>query len=46
MLKNFFKGFGIALLAMVIFALCWWVIKFLVDITVAALGFVAGIFAP
>lgn len=46
MLKNFFKGFGIALLAMVVFALFWWVIKLLVDVTVAALGFVAGIFAP
>lgn len=46
MLKNFFKGFGIALLAMVIFALFWWVIKLLVDVAVAALGFVAGIFAP
>lgn len=46
MLKNFFKGFGIALLAMVIFALFWWVIKLLVDVTAAALGLVAGIFAP
>lgn len=46
MVKDFFKGAGIALLVMLVLGICWWIIKFIADVVVTAFGFVVGLFAP